>query len=240
MKLLLATIGLILLASISSHAQTLDGIWEGEIQDPRRPIVINVDFKNQRISFSGGAPTGLSTQSPFINESIVRFEVPNGTQTLKFTGRRNGDRITGEMTGNQTIPFYLEPLPFLPKPAGPAEAWRQDIDVVLTRFLRYDRSYSEPRRAATRARLQVLRAKVGALSNQAIMVELARAVALSGNAHTRLYLMRNRTEVRRVPIRVWWFGPELRIVRASNEHADLVGCRINSVGRSPVITAFQK
>ena len=52
--------------------------------------------------------------------------------------------------------------------------------------------------------------------------------------------MRNRTEVRRVPIRVWWFGPELRVVRASNEHADLVGCRVNGIGRWPVTTAFQK
>ncbi|HSE33186.1 MAG TPA: hypothetical protein VLA93_16550, partial [Pyrinomonadaceae bacterium] len=66
------------------------------------------------------------------------------------------------------------------------------------------------------------------------MVELSRAVALSGNAHTRLYLIRNRTEVRRLPIRVWWFKNELRVVRATQEHSNLLGCRILKIGAMDV------
>jgi len=78
------------------------------------------------------------------------------------------------------------------------------------------------------------------MSDDAVMVALARAIAISGNAHTRLYLMRNRTEVRRVPLRVWWFGNELRIVRAASENSDLIGCRITNVGRWNVTAAFRK
>src|SRR5437879_3503857 len=51
---------------------------------------------------------------------------------------------------------------------------------------------------------------------------------------------RNRTEVRRVPIRVWWFGRELRIIRAATERTDLVGCRVAAIGRWPASSAFQK
>ena len=239
MKSLLPIIALVLFVFGPARAQNPEGVWEGEIQDPKRPTVINVDFKTRRVSFSGTAPTTITQPALPSNDNRVRFQVANGAQTLKFAARQDGTRLTGEMdTGSRTIPFYLELLPSLPKPVGRAEAWQQDIDVVISRFLRYDRSYTAARREATRARLQALRAKVDRMSDQAITVELARAVALSGNAHTRLYLMRNRTEVRRVPIRVWWFGRELRIVRAAMEYANLIGCRVTGIGRWNLPSAF--
>ena len=221
--------------------QNLDGVWEGEIQDPSRPVVITVDFKALRLSFSGAALVDMTAPALTADDKEVKFEVANGRQTLKFTGRLAGGRITGEVdTGNRRIPFWLELLPFLSKPADRAEAWRQDIDVVLSRFLRYDRSFSDSRREAVRARLQQLRARVDQLPDAAIMVELARAIAMSGNAHTRLYLMRNRTEVSRVPVRVWWFRNELRIVRVAMKNADLLGCRVTGIGKWDLSRAFEK
>jgi hypothetical protein len=240
MRSLLPIIALVLSVFGLARGQNPEGVWEGEIQDPKRPTVINVDFKTRRVSFSGAAPTTITQPALPSDDNRVRFQVVSGAQTLKFAARQDGTRITGEMdTGSRTIPFYLELLPSLPKPAGRAAAWQQDIDVVISRFLRYDRSFTAARREATRARLEALRAKVDRMSDQAITVELARAVALSGNAHTRLYLMRNRTEVRRVPIRVWWFGNELRVLRAVTENADLSGCRITAIGRRDVLTAFR-
>jgi hypothetical protein len=117
-------------------------------------------------------------------------------------------------------------------------AWRQDVDVLLTRFLTYDRSFSQTAKAATRARLERLKSSADSLTDQVIMVQLARAIALSGNAHTRLYLTRSRTEVRRWPIRVWWFRNELRVVRAGPEFRDALGCRVTGIGRSTVEQAF--
>jgi hypothetical protein len=179
--------------------------------------------------------------APTSDENTVKFDLLNGQQTLRFTGVRAGARISGEVdTGSRRIPFWVERLPSLPAPANRNEAWRQDIDVVLTRFLRYDRSFGESQREVARARLQKLRAAVDRLTDAAITVELARAVALSGNAHTRLYLMRNRTEVRRVPLRVWWFRDELRIVRAAAEHAALLGCRVTAIGQRDVSTVLRQ
>src|SRR5262245_13667836 len=236
MKRLLMTLSIVLcLCDRGRGYQNLDGVWEGEIQDPRRPIVMTVDFTALRVSLSGGAPASMNRPAPNSEGNTVKFEVPGGQQTLSFTGSRAGARISGEVDfGVRRIPFWIERLPPLPPPASRDEAWRQDLDAVLTRFLRYDRSFGEARCEAARARLQKLRATVDRLSDAAITVELARAAALSGNAHTRLYLMRNRTEVRRVPLRVWWFRDELRIVRAAAEHSALLGCRVTAIGQRDV------
>jgi hypothetical protein len=59
-------------------------------------------------------------------------------------------------------------------------------------------------------------------------------VALAENAHTRLYILRNRTELRRLPIRLWWFGDRVRVVRATAAHAHLVGCEVTRIGERSV------
>jgi hypothetical protein len=241
MKTLLLVIALVGCLFGQARGQKLDSLWEGEIQDPKRPLVIDVDFKALRVSFSGAAPTKITQPALSGENETVRFEVVIGQQVLTFAGRQNGARITGEVdTGSRRIPFWLELLPSLPKPTTRGEAWRQDIEVVTSRFLRYDRTFSALKRAAVRVCLQALRAKVDRMSDQAITVELARAVAMSGNAHTRLYLMRNRTEVRRVPLRVWWFGEELRVVRAADEYRDLAGCRVVGIGHWSAFAVLAK
>jgi len=221
--------------------QDLAGIWEGEIQDPRRPSVVTADFTARRVSFNGGA--GISMTPPALSSDgrSVSFEAAGGAPGLKFAGARDSTRISGTVDlGGRQLPFWLERLPVVSAPADRNEAWQQDIDAVLARFLRYDRSFDERQREAARARLQKLRTNANQLSDAAIMVELARAVALGGNAHTRVYLMRNRTEVRRVPLRVWWVHDELRIVRAAAEHEQLLGCRVTDIGSLSAAKALQQ
>jgi hypothetical protein len=234
---------LILTLSVSVCGQprsNTGGVWEGVIEVPRRPIVLNVDFDTSTASLSGGSPLQLTPVPVASNDNRVVGFVIN-TLSLRFTGTRYGNRITGSLeSNNQKAPFWLELLPTLPPPANRVEAWQQDLDQVISRFLRYDRSYSPARREATRVALQNLRARVHRLNDDAIRDALARAVAISGNAHTRLYLIRNRTEVRRVPLRVWWFANQLRVIRASNENANLLGCEVTRIGRLSPTVAFQK
>jgi len=243
MFLTLVLLGVLVLTggrSAPSTAQPLPtGTWEGQIENPRRPLVINVDFTRKTVSLGGGAPLALVPRAA-TREGGIEFDVAIGAQTLRFSGMHSPGRVDGSVsTATDEWRFWLEPLPELAPPASRANAWRQDIDAVLTRFLRYDRSLSPSARAAARARLERLKAAADSLPDQKIIVELARAIALSGNTHTRLYLLRNRTELRRWPIRVWWFGEELRVVRAGAEQRSAVGCRLTRIGGSPIEQAFR-
>src|SRR5262245_38068292 len=84
--------------------------------------------------------------------------------------------------------------------------WREDLQFAVDTFLARDRSFSPADREQFRATIAKLPQTVESKTDEQIIVALAEAVALANNAHTRLYLVRNRTELRRYPIRVWWFA----------------------------------
>ncbi|HKE16082.1 MAG TPA: hypothetical protein VKB80_14500, partial [Kofleriaceae bacterium] len=71
--------------------EALSGAWEGEISDPRRPIVVTVDFTARAATLAAGGPmTGPihllpSRPSP---PGQVLFDVQLGDQTLRFAGTR--------------------------------------------------------------------------------------------------------------------------------------------------------
>ena len=77
------------------------------------------------------------------------------------------------------------------------------------------------------------------MTDAELIVGVSRAIGMSGNAHSRLYFIRNRVEVSRVPIRVWWFGNELRIVRTAQEQQNLLGCRLTRIGGRSIDEAFR-
>lgn len=113
-------------------------------------------------------------------------------------------------------------------------AWQEDLDSARTAFLPRDRSFSPRARTAFAKRMIALRDSAGLLDDDQIITRLAAAVATAGNAHTRLYLLRNRTSIRRYPIRVWWFGNSLHVVRAAPADSELVGARVISIAGRPV------
>src|SRR5713101_2827442 len=89
--------------------------------------------------------------------------------------------------------------------------WREDLQFAVDTFLARDRSFSPDARQQFRTAIAELQRTVDGKADDQIIVEFAKAVALARNAHTRLYLLRNRTELRRYPIRVWWFAEGLYV-----------------------------
>jgi hypothetical protein len=225
----------------TANAVTVSGAWEGVIDDPKRPFVVAADFTAGTAKLDATGSSSWTIESLATPAGQVRFQIRVGDQSFHFEGHLGEKDIRGTVRiGEEVLPFWLERLPVLPIPRNRVEAWQQDLDDVLIRFLRYDRSFSADARTAFRERIASLRRSLGAKSDQRIVVDLARAVALSRNAHTRLYLMRNRTEVRRLPIRVWWFKDRLHVVRATQEQAKLLGCRILKIGSVGVAAATMR
>jgi hypothetical protein len=227
LKLALAMMLAVDQIGVLAEQPRLAGTWEGIIEDAVRPIVVQIDFDEGKAKFDSAGSGSFPIQKSIDAGSHLRFKVQIGDHGFTFDGKRLQHRsnyIEGTVHFSaRDVPFWLRPLPKLSHPKDRVEAWQQDLDALTSRFLLYDRSFPPNRRQAFRRRIDALRSVLKELSDQAIMVRVARALALAGNGHTRLYLLRNRTEVRQLPIRVWWFRDRLHIVRTTSEHSKPYG-----------------
>jgi hypothetical protein len=156
--------------------------------------------------------------------------VGEGAGALALDAQRAGPRLVGRLRqGRDTLPFSLARIPDYPTPSNRVEAWAQDLDALATRFLPLDRSFGAAERARFLAHVADTRARLPTLGDDQVVARMASALALAGNAHTRLYLLRNASQLRRLPVRVWWFRDGLRVVRATPAYRHLLGCRVDRV-----------
>lgn len=119
-------------------------------------------------------------------------------------------------------------------------AWDEDLTVARDVFLQKDRSYSAEARQAARDEIERTRLRIDHLTDQQIVASLAHAAAVSDNAHTRAYLLRNRSYWRRYPIRIWRFPEGWYVVAARAQGTPLVGGRITHIQHVPVEQVFEK
>lgn len=133
--------------------------------------------------------------------------------------------------------YRMRDWPALPLPSRPAaddlaEARAQDLD-DLALLPSVDRSFSPKRLATFNRELAATRSNAATMSEAAFWMAVSRLVALADNGHTSVLAAARADRFNRAPIRLAWFGNELRVVRARPESADLLGCRIERIdGRS--------
>jgi hypothetical protein len=228
---------LILLGCAPCFAQQLTGAWEGTYSESRRMIVFSIDFESE----TKGTLQILGKQIPITAMRTegggveVRTE---GNDPTIFLGKKQGNVITGELRYRATtLDFRMEREPALPQPNSRAEAWRQDLDYAQRKLLRLETSFTPDSRYQFLDSIANLKASTTTVDDPHLIVGLARTLAAIGNAHTRLYLLRNRTDLRRLPIRVWWFRDKLHIIRSSTEQSHLLGCEVVRIATVPALRA---
>jgi hypothetical protein len=209
------------------------GTWEGVLDAPRGPVVLTVRIEQDTgwkgtLSISGQQPIPL--QDITFEEGYLRFTGDNPRFDLRARVDTHAMEGTWTQSG-QSFSFRLGREAELPPPSSRVEAWRQDLDIAERKLLRYDRSFDAEEARRFSEAIGGLRQALAKKSDAEIIVGLARAVAIAENAHTRLYILRNRTELRRLPVRLWWFADGLRVVRATVAHRDLVGCAVTRIGK---------
>ena len=137
--------------------------------------------------------------------------------------------------GKEFVKRFQYPPP-KPEPAEIPDAREgQAADAAyLAAFPDYDRAYSPAAREAARRELAELRRDARTLSHEQFVMRAAHIAALADNGHTVIGENAFRKNTPRLPLRMYWFPDGLYVLRASPQHADLLGARIDSIdGRTP-------
>jgi hypothetical protein len=221
-----------LIVSTSARATPVAGNWEGEAASDLWPTFLRLEIQpgdhGHATLFVLGQTIDLKQT---LDVSTLDTTIGKDRDALRVNGHVEGDRLVGSMSqSGKTFAFSLQRIASYPPTEDRVVRWSRDLDAIRDRVLAFDRSFDAAGKAAAKRAIEQLRRELPRLSDDAIVVRIARIAALANNAHTRLYILRNRTELRRMPIRAWWFGKELRVVRTAPEYARYLGCRIDRVG----------
>ena len=220
-------------ASQGSLAATpVAGNWEGEAASDLWPTFLRIEIgegeKAKATMFVLGQTVDLG---PVKDADSLDAKLGEEVGALRVEGHVEGNHLVGKLSeAGKTFAFSLQRIPAYAPTNDRVVGWSRDLDAIRDRVLVFDRSFDPADMSATKAAIERLRSELPTLSDDAVRVRIARIAAMANNAHTRLYILRNRTEVRRMPIRAWWFGSELRVIRAAPAYARFLGCRIDRVG----------
>jgi hypothetical protein len=221
-------------SAAASSPSREEGAWEGELLGSQWPIFVTLALRREQSGLAGTLASqgrSLPLARPRWTGDGFEAAIEGAARPVTIAATRQGGNLVGTYgEGGRALTFTLHPIPAYPHPADRIEGWRQDLDALATRFAAFDRSFTPATRASFLAALAGIGRELPALDDAEVTMRIAAAIALADNGHTRLYLLRNRTELRRLPIRIWWFADQLRIVRATPEYRQLLGCRIDAIG----------
>lgn len=134
------------------------------------------------------------------------------------------------LIGATIVAFHPVPIPplFLGEPASVEESQLQDLR-HFNHVRRNERSMDAAMRTRFDAQVDTLRHRAGSLTDAEFMLGLARAQATIDNGHSNASVTAMIRRFPHLPIRTAFFGGELRVLRASADHQDLLGARVTHI-----------
>ena len=189
------------------------------------------DFNIAQASYSDGKL--VFKAESYDDEGVITLTFKAGRFVGEFDGF--GDKGTVELT--RTGP----PSPVIDTTRTDnlsKAAWREDLQ-YLARELphRHANAFHSVTREQFSRAVAELDARIPQLQNSDIVMGLSRIVAMIGDGHTHLRWGRLYREV---PLRLFWFGSQLRVTGAAAKYRKTVGTRIVEIGGVSVTEAYTR
>ena len=118
-----------------------------------------------------------------------------------------------------------------------SEKWIEDIAYFENEYLNESKTFPKDSISTCKLLLSTLKSQVDSLSDNQIILQLSKCVAMANNGHTTIHL----SGMDKIPVRFYWFADGLYIIKADKYSAQYLGTKvlnINSIKidfREPVI-----
>lgn len=238
-----SVIFLLLWLAPNLFAQTADvsGRYEGTADiEGRGKLVISAEIRRKDGKLSGVFNTPLG-EAPIVEGSFkdgdLLLTLDAGGDDIFLSGKVGSDRkISGEISG------AVAKGTFELKRTGDAapesdyavvlkqskEKWREDLRFLAAELpKKHKNAFHRISREQFEKMVADLDAKIPTLSDEEIVLGMTRIVAHIGDGHTGLGW---GWAFPRVPMNLFWFGKELRVVKISKDHLRANGARLVKIG----------
>ena len=234
-------------AQSTSHPD-FSGRYEGIAKTQSRgdvPVVF--EFRQAKDSVTGQVQTPLGdleiARSRFDGRTLtltVESYDDEGTVTLaRAAGGLTGDLVGFGENARLTLRRVGPPSAVVrPVLTLSADQWREDLRFLAEELpRRHKNAFHRVSREQFERAVADLNDRIPTLSNSDIVMEASRIVAMIGDGHTSLGW---RGLFPQVPLRLFWFGNELRVMETVAAYREALGARVVKIGGVSVEEVFRR
>lgn len=251
------TIFLLVLCASNLFAQTanVSGKYEGAVDlQGAGKLKISAEIRQTGDKLSGVFNTPLG-DAPILEGGFrdggVTITLDAGGDDIFLSGKlaasgKISGELSGEISGAPTKGiFELNRTGDATAPADYAvnlnltkEQWREDLRFLAAELpKRHKNAFNLISRERFEKSVAELDAKIPASSNEEIVLGMSRIASRIGDGHTGLSW---GARFPRVPLRLYWFGKELRVAEVAKEFPRLNGARVLKIGGEPVEKIYER
>lgn len=243
---------LLVLLAPNLFAQTTDisGRYEGTAEVEglgKLPITAEIRQKEGKLSGMFNTPLGDTPviEGVFAN-GVISLKLDAGGDDIFLSGKVEGGKISGEVSGTSAKgKFELtrtgDASPEMDYSAvlqQSKEKWREDLRFLAAELpKRHKNAFHRISREQFDKLIADLDARIPALSDEEIILELSRLVSRIGDGHTGLGWS---WFFPRVPVNLFWFGKELRVTKVSKQFPRVNGARLVKIGGVAVEKIYEQ
>ncbi len=121
-----------------------------------------------------------------------------------------------------------------------ASQWQQDLDYLTGKINKAFAGFTPELKTRFASEASKLRAAIPNLSVNQRILEMARLLAMLNDGHTEISIVGPATGFHRVPLILYYFGSDLRVVAVGPDHKSLLGKKITKIEGQPVGIVFEK
>lgn len=231
----------------------ISGKYEGSAEvQPFGKLKISAEIRHKDGRLSGVFHTPLGDaaiiEGSFANDSFtLKLDAGGGDLILKgIRSSSAGGNLSGTISGeNANGNFELTHVGDLEAEKDYSvvlrqnkEKWREDLRFLSEELpKRHKNAFHNISREKFKNLIAELDAKIPALTDDEIIWSMVRIVSKIGDGHTGLSAGGLYPQM---PVRLFWFGKELRVVRVSKEFPRLNGARLIKINGVPVEKIYER
>ena len=248
--LVIGTIFFLTAVAISVSAQNISGKFEGTADvQPFGKLPIKAEIRQKTNKFSGlfNTPLGDSAiiEGSFTAGNLKLIVDADGSDIIldgnlsdgKFDGKVISERLNG--TFELTRIGDVSPEPDLSYVLSQSkEKWHEDLRFVAEELpKRHKNAFHRVTREQFDKAVADIESRIPNLDDVQIVLEISKLFTMIGDGHTDLQWS---SAYNFVPIRLFWFGKELRVYRADEHSSRLIGAKLIKIGGVTVEEIFKR
>ena len=117
-----------------------------------------------------------------------------------------------------------------------SEKWMEDIAYFQNEYLNESKTFPKDSISSSKVLLSGLKTQIDSLSDNQIILQLAKCVAMANNGHTTIHL----SGMGKIPVRYYWFANGLYIIKTDKSSAAYLGTKVLKINSIEIDTVLKR